>query len=109
MVTGLATLNTAQSKSLQKIFWMRKPLFRNLRDTAPAQEGSPKNHAAISYDDLLEAAGSHAAAAATIITAGSIKKLSKALSTSEDDIDADKTIYNFGVDSMVAMKFVLGF
>ena len=103
MVTGLATLNTSQFKSPEEIFWMRKPLFRNLRETVPAQEGSLNNHAAILYDDMLEAASS-GTAAATIITAGLIKERSTALSMPEDDIDADKPICTLGVDSLVAIE-----
>ena len=102
LVTGLVTLDSIRSKGLEGMFWMRKPMFRGLCQKGPAREGLAKDQTAISYETLLKAASSHAAAA-TIITAGLTKKLSKALSIPEEDVDAENPIYTLGADSLVAI------
>ncbi|KAK3172126.1 hypothetical protein OEA41_004211 [Lepraria neglecta] len=104
IVTGLVTPQSVKSKGLEEIFWMRKPLFRNLHQIDQTKEDpTQKTEVTISYAALLNSVGSRQAAA-TIITQALIKKLSKTLSSPEENIDPNKPLESFGVDSLVAVE-----
>ncbi|KAL9600828.1 MAG: hypothetical protein Q9179_003083 [Wetmoreana sp. 5 TL-2023] len=103
-VTGVATPASLVSKGMPEIFWMSKPLFRSLRQidktTATPAEATKLT---IDFRDLLRSADSLAAAGGLLARALA-KKLGASLSVPEADIEKDKPVHAYGVDSLVAVE-----
>jgi len=94
--------------------WARRPMFRNLAhidghldstiaSTAGQKGASSEIDDVVDYEALFKAAGSPAAAGRHVVQ-GLKRKLSKMLCISEEDVDAQKPMHTFGVDSLVAVE-----
>ncbi|KAL8936336.1 MAG: hypothetical protein Q9216_004984 [Gyalolechia sp. 2 TL-2023] len=106
IITGLGGAEKLPPDRLGQIYWTRKPLFSILRhtirssnhDAATQPLSSGPNHA-----DLLQKAAS-ASAATELVTVALIGKVAQNLNVSDADIDAEKPIYAYGIDSLVALE-----
>ncbi|KAE8858793.1 hypothetical protein PTNB73_08273 [Pyrenophora teres f. teres] len=104
IVTGVATPASLASKGLGEIFWMSKPIFQSLRQmdrqfsvsTTVKEEGA-------NYRAQIEQAMSQQDAG-HIIALALVNKLSAALNMPITDIEVEKPVYAYGVDSLVAVE-----
>jgi acyl carrier protein len=80
--------------------WLKKPMFRHL--TAHEQAGGAHS-ASSSISASLQQAES-LASAIELATEAIAQKLSQALSIAVGDIDANKPLHQYGVDSLVAVE-----
>ncbi|RMZ67076.1 polyketide synthase [Pyrenophora seminiperda CCB06] len=104
IVTGVATPASLASRGLGEIFWMSKPIFQGLRQmdrqfsisTTVREEGA-------NYRVQIEQAASQQDAG-HIIALALVKKLSAALNMPVADIEVEKPVYAYGVDSLVAVE-----
>ena len=105
IVTGLETPKSMKSRGfIDKLYWMRKPLFRNLLQMGGIEAASSQASTGhLDYETLIKSAGTQDNAGRVICQA-LVKKLSKSLSIPEEDIDTRKPIHTFGVDSLVAVE-----
>ena len=104
IVTGVATPESLASKGLGEIFWMSKPIFQGLRQmdrqfstsTTVKEEGT-------NYRAQVEQATSQEDAG-HVIALALVRKLSAALNMPVADIELEKPVYAYGVDSLVAVE-----
>lgn len=101
VVTGVATAASLRSKGIPELFWMSKPLFGHLRqmDTAK-KENRDDPKPGVNFRALIESADS-VATAGNLLARALVAKLEMSLSMPEADIEADKPIHAYGVDSLV--------
>lgn len=96
-------------KNIEMPYWVRNPLFRDLLqmgldESEQGNDSADQNHQLIDYKTLLKATGSDQAQAGSIISQGLAKMLSRWLSIPEENIDKQKPVHSFGVDSLVAVE-----
>lgn len=107
VVTGLGGVVDLTADRLKEVYWTRKPLFSILRQMktvdASSSLTSTSQETAVDYPALLRSAHTPAAAE-DIVIQGLVQKLSKALSIPIEDIEVQKPIHAFGVDSLVALE-----
>ena len=91
--------------------WVMRPLFRNLaaKDGIDASKNSNVSkdvnaETEVDYQAAFAAAGDSHAAAARVVAAGLRRKLSRTLRMPEEDIETQKAIHAYGVDSLVAVE-----
>ena len=106
-IIGLVTPAQFRSKGLDLPSWMQRPAFAALAQMAlPGLSSSPSSDTApdaCDYGGDFLSAQSLAEAAA-IIVSGLVRKLSKALSVSSDEIETSKPLHAYGVDSLLAVE-----
>ena len=104
VITGVATPASLASKNLREIFWMSKPIFQGLRqmdrDAAKRDKDVERD---VDYRMLIEQT-SNVEAAGDIIADALVRKLATALNVSSADIEVDRPVYAYGVDSLVAVE-----
>ena len=86
----------------RQVYWTQKPLFcvlRNRSRVAPSDDAGASNSSAT----LLKSATSQAAAEDVVLQALKLK-LAHGLSIPVEDIDENKPIFAFGIDSLVALE-----
>ena len=105
IVTGISTPALLNSKGMVEIFWMSKPLFRNLGqvDRVMGTSAAETSEPSVDFKALLGVADSLIGAGEIIAQAFS-KKLSSALSMSVKDVELEKPVFAYGVDSLVAVE-----
>lgn len=105
VVTGLGGIVGLKADRLKEVYWARKPLFSIVRQMKRADVSStPASlEKVVGYPTLLRSAKTRAAAE-DIVRQALVQKLSKALSMPIEDIDVQKPIHAFGVDSLVAFE-----
>lgn len=104
IITGISTPALLKSKGLAEIFWMSKPLFRNLGQVDRVTSNNAETHQPlVDFEALLGVADS-LISAGDIIAHALSKKLSSALSMPEIDIELEKPVFAYGVDSLVAVE-----
>ena len=109
IVTGLGGIEKMKLDRLQEVYWTRKPLFSILRQqriaATRASSSNPNDlvSSAIDYGHLIQAAPS-ASAAESIVIDALCHKLAANLSIPVQDVDPEKAIYSFGIDSLVALE-----
>ncbi|PYH87840.1 polyketide synthase [Aspergillus ellipticus CBS 707.79] len=89
---------TMREKGMHKADWLDRPLFRHLSLTDGAGASSEDSNLAALF------AGAAASEAAGIAMRATREKLSLMLSTPVDEIDTDKPIHQYGVDSLAAVE-----
>ncbi|KAM0134678.1 hypothetical protein ACHAO1_005597 [Botrytis cinerea] len=105
IITGLPLPATLRARKLEEVSWLARPLLRQLHQIE-SHENQPKNHTSsswISLETLLLAATSILDAGNTIADALATK-LWNLLAIDKQAVDLDKTIYSYGVDSLVAIE-----
>ena len=106
IVTGLGGIENMTADRLQEVYWTRKPLFSILRQQIHANKPANSNDSissAIDYEYLIRTAASQPAAEVVVVQALR-EKLAAGLSIPVADIDVEKAIYSFGIDSLVALE-----
>ncbi|EAW07064.1 putative polyketide synthase [Aspergillus clavatus NRRL 1] len=105
-VFGLNNPATIQAAGKEEPYWMHQPLFRLLYQIPNMSAGADATTRAkgeASYTGQFLAAASTPEAGEIVATA-LIKKLSKTLGHSEGDMEADRPMHNYGMDSLVAVE-----
>jgi acyl carrier protein len=104
IVTGVATPASLGFRGIGEIFWMSKPIFQGLRqmDRQFSVSTSVEDKGA-NYRGQIEQASSQEAAGQAIAEA-LVGKLSGALNMPIADIETEKPVYAYGVDSLVAVE-----
>lgn len=84
--------------------WMRRPLFRHFFSMDSKQAGplDPAN-AAPDYASLVRNAPSPVEAA-SVIAQGLVSKMSRVLAIAPEEIDTEKPLHSYGVDSLIAVE-----
>ncbi|KAK4161309.1 hypothetical protein QBC43DRAFT_97854 [Cladorrhinum sp. PSN259] len=109
---GITTPGMFRRKGYEEKDWMRRPEFCHLRqmdlddDSAHCKDAGGQGEGAdtnINYEVALAKAQS-LSAAAELVQAGLIRKLSRALFIPEQDIDPAAAVHVAGVDSLVAVE-----
>ncbi|KAL9609839.1 MAG: hypothetical protein Q9167_005427 [Letrouitia subvulpina] len=106
IITGLGGADKFPPDRLEQIYWTRKPLFSVLRQTIRSCNSAGATPSPSSGPDnvhLLHVASS-AAAAAEVVTAAIVGKVAQNLNVSDAEIDAQKPIHAYGIDSLVALE-----
>ncbi|KAL8726146.1 MAG: hypothetical protein Q9166_006903 [cf. Caloplaca sp. 2 TL-2023] len=104
IVTGVATPASLSSRGMPEIHWMSKPLFRHLRQMDVAKgTHTETSKTIVDFKALIESADS-LEAAGNLLAQALAKKLAMSLSMSEADIETDKPVHAYGVDSLVAVE-----
>lgn len=104
LAVGLKTSAGIRAKKAEVPQWMDRQLFIHLDQlelSAGTQPDAPTN--TIDYSALFPTLGS-LAEAAQIVTEGLVKKISSATLISIKDIDTSKALYEYGVDSLLAVE-----
>jgi hypothetical protein len=97
-------VGVSEERSLDTAYWLRKPSFRHLvQADGTSDAAASKTHQIVDFASLFAAASSLAEASAFVIEA-LIKKLSKMLSIAPEELDANKPMHLYGVDSLVAVE-----
>ncbi|KAK3687885.1 hypothetical protein B0T22DRAFT_439466 [Podospora appendiculata] len=106
VTTGLETPASLKARGLDEAYWMPRPLFRNLYQM--------DHNIAAANADTASAGGANFAAllgavtsmdeAGVIVTDALSYKLAKTLSIPRDEIDPQKPMHSYGVDSLVAVE-----
>ena len=102
-VIGLQVPAVLAEKGLPEPTWMQRPTFRHLRQVGLRDSSTSLIKQAIDYTTLLHEAASFGDAA-HIVTDGIVRKVSRALSISPEDIDTTKPLHVYGVDSLLAVE-----
>lgn len=105
IVTGLEGIARLPAEKMRSLYWTQKPLFRilcqNLNDRpSPTTDAQNKT---INYAAQLKKCTSRSEAEDIVVKALT-QKLSSGLAIPVGDIDAEKAVYSFGVDSLVALE-----
>ncbi|KUJ12390.1 uncharacterized protein LY89DRAFT_722023 [Mollisia scopiformis] len=106
VITGLTTPQSLKSKGMDEMFWMERPIFRLLHNFERSKISTTANELndKFDYKTLFRQGGKSIEELGYLVTQSLIMKLAKAVSIPEADIDASKPIYDFGVDSLVAVE-----
>ncbi|KAL8719989.1 MAG: hypothetical protein Q9225_003081 [Loekoesia sp. 1 TL-2023] len=110
IITGLGGAETLPAERLQEIYWTRKPMFSILRqmnrcaNAAAANSSSAQDGAqTFKYAHLLRSAPTQTVAQ-EVVTAALRRKVAQNLNMKEEDIDTEKPIHAYGIDSLVALE-----
>ncbi|KAI9744654.1 MAG: hypothetical protein M1818_002183 [Claussenomyces sp. TS43310] len=104
VVTGLTTSETYRQKGVPEPSYMANPLFTQLRATGSSlSSGDASSDGLESIASQLRTANSLDAATALIADA-IVKKLSYIMIIPTEEIDPQRSISSYGVDSLVAME-----
>ena len=102
IVTGLGGIEQMTAERLQEVYWTRKPLFSILRQGNVAKPVAAESSHNVNYGHLIKTAPSQDAVEAVVVQALT-QRLAAGLSIPIEDIDVEKAIYSFGIDSLVAL------
>lgn len=101
--TGFGTAGAVATAGIGTPFYFDDPRFGILANVGAKASGSAGVNAA-SLSHNIAAAPSQAAAV-DIVTGAIVERLAKLLSMEQGDIDVNKPLHSFGVDSLVAVEF----
>ncbi|KAK3324470.1 fatty acid synthase S-acetyltransferase [Cercophora scortea] len=106
VVTGMETPASLKARGGDEAFWMPKPLFRNLHQmdhNIEAANADTTGAGGANFAALLGAVTSMDEAG-VIVTDALTYKLAKSLSIPREEIDPQKPMHSYGVDSLVAVE-----
>ncbi|KAL9036095.1 MAG: hypothetical protein Q9214_006290, partial [Letrouitia sp. 1 TL-2023] len=106
IITGLGGADKFPPDRLEQIYWTRKPLFAVLRQIIRSCNNTGVTLSPSGGTDhvhLLHTAPS-AAAAAEVVTAAIVGNVAQSLNVSDAEIDAQRPIHAYGIDSLVALE-----
>lgn len=105
IITGLPLPATLRAKNLEESSWLARPLFRQLHQIESTEDPfkGQSSLSSTSLETLLHAATSISEAGNMVADALGTK-LSNLLAIDRQEVDIDKTIYSYGVDSLVAIE-----
>jgi hypothetical protein len=103
-VVGVGVSVGLRERGLDTAYWLRKPSFRHLVQVdGTGDAAASKSQQMVDFASLFAAASSLAEAGA-FVTEALIKKLSKMLSIVQEELDANKPMHLYGIDSLVAVE-----
>ncbi|KAH8806011.1 fatty acid synthase S-acetyltransferase [Xylogone sp. PMI_703] len=108
IVTGIENPALMRAKGLENPYYFRDPFFSHLRisngaDDAAALGGDEQEREMTAQTIAALRAATSLQEAAAIIRVAFVAKLCKVLSINPDDIDVNKPLHTYGVDSLVAV------
>ncbi|KAI1475846.1 KR domain-containing protein [Daldinia eschscholtzii] len=109
IITGAGPSGKVDQRAMELTPHLKQPLFRVLRqmnahgDSSGGSKARGQDEKKADYGALLRAAGSLNEAGA-IIAGALAKRLARALSVPEEDIDVTRPAHSYGVDSLVAVE-----
>ena len=104
IVTGVSGIESLKANKPERPYWANRPLFSILKQKGAVETSTNGNAGdAVDYASLLASAKSQTAAEDIVVDALKAK-LSNSLSIPKEDVDAEKAIYTFGIDSLVALE-----
>lgn len=104
VITGLGTADIMAASGLEQPWYFSKPRFGPLAVTSSsATTTSSGNTAASSITSKLKDAGSKDVAI-EIITDGLVGKVAEILQMPPSEVDPERPMYRYGVDSLVALE-----
>ncbi|OTA96302.1 hypothetical protein M434DRAFT_375109 [Hypoxylon sp. CO27-5] len=108
VITGAGPAGKVDQQAMDAMQYLKRPLFRTFRQiNAHGADASTKARTTqdekTNYGALLRGAESLNEAGA-IVAAALAKKLARALSVPEEDIDTTRPAHSYGVDSLVAVE-----
>jgi hypothetical protein len=101
---GLATRAVFQRKGFPEPSFMRDPLFTQLRSIAESSDSAGEEESFAATREALRNAKT-LEDATEILAEALIKRISSIMSLPLEDIDSEKPIHFYGVDSLVAVEF----
>lgn len=108
IITGLHGLQGLTRDQMSQIYWARNPLFSTLRAVSSSSSDQSSSEGKLKSDQpdhaTLLRSCSNANAAQSILLSALVQKLADGLNIPAHDVDAGKTVYAHGVDSLVALE-----
>jgi len=103
-IIGLESPKSMRLKGVDAPPWMTLPLFCHLEvGDAPDRPNLLKKNQALDYRELLETA-KILDDVLSIVTAGLVRRMSRLTMTDEASIDTSRSLYDHGLDSLVAIE-----
>lgn len=108
IITGAGPVAKVDRQTMEQMPYLKRPLFRTFRQInahtgGQGQQGRGAEEEKPDYGALLRKSESLDEAGAIVATALA-KKLARALSVPEEDIDTTRPAHSYGVDSLVAVE-----
>lgn len=104
VITGLGTADIMAAAGLEQPWYFSKPRFGPLAITSSSATASSSNNSATaSIASRLKDAGSKERAV-EIITEGLVGKVADILQMPHSEVDSERPMYRYGVDSLVALE-----
>jgi acyl carrier protein len=108
IITGAGPVAKVDRQTMDAMPYLKRPLFRafrqiNAHSGGQGQQSRGAEEEKTDYGDLLRGATSLDEAGA-IVAAALAKKLARALSVPEEDIETTRPAHSYGVDSLVAVE-----
>jgi len=107
IITGIENPALMRAKGLENPYYFRDPFFSHLRISNGADDstmgGDEQEREATAQTIAALRSASTFQEAATIIRGAFVTKLCKILSINQDDIDVNKPLHTYGVDSLMAV------
>lgn len=106
LLIGLPSHQSLESQGLEPLWFLARPMFRNLRLESYADaQGTDRDHniAEVNHAMLIKNAVSIDSAALVLVDELK-KKLSKAVGIPQENIDTSIPLYAIGVDSLIAVE-----
>lgn len=107
VIIGIESPVNLRSKGMQEPYWMHRPMFSHLYDmrdqvdTASSDSTNPTT--IINYPDLLRAADCLVDASGIVVD-GLRAKLATTLAMPKENIDINRPMHTYGVDSLTAVE-----
>ncbi|KAB8234976.1 type I polyketide synthase [Aspergillus alliaceus] len=101
--TSIGIFPAVMERGAGRAYWLEKPLFGFLKPKEAFHGDQLGQGRGVNIAAAFQSAASLAEATALIVEALTLK-LCKVLSLSESDIDKDKPLHEYGVDSLVAVE-----
>lgn len=103
-VIGIGTMASLRERGVDEAYWMRKAFFRHLYQIDGTNSASSASSGkSINYVAMYTASSSLAEAGA-VVSQALMAKLSETLSIPVEELDLNKRMHTYGVDSLVAVE-----
>lgn len=102
VLVGLETTTSVRAKNIDLHHAIYRPMFRQLFRMDTSSSSSTNRAEAVDYSTELKEAASDEEAGA-LVTAWFRSKISRVLGLQEDDVDVERPVHTYGMDSLVAI------
>ena len=109
--SGFSGAHSSESKKKGGVYWLQRPMFSQLRnfdagsnDMTVAESDTKSKKGSASINKLLSGHGENTSIATAVILDALILKLSMVLDTAQDDVDPNKPVHAFGIDSLASLE-----
>lgn len=104
VVCGIEVPATLAAKGIKEPDWMKQPLFSTMKNLAAAKSNQTSDKNLVTSLKTQFEAVSSLEAAASIVTGELVQKISKSLAIPISDVDPQRPLHYYGVDSLVAVE-----